>query len=72
MVWFGLDDGEEPAFKYIVNDDDSLSYAANVWAPRSVIEELPAHIKNEKDIRDVLNFLSKDKEFMANLEDEDF
>lgn len=52
------DDGGEPAVTYIANHDGSFTYKGNIWLSDSVKEELPATIRDEKHLREVIQFLS--------------
>lgn len=48
----------EPAVSYVANRDGSFSFYDNLSLPRSVKEELPATIKDEKHLRTVLAFIA--------------
>lgn len=50
----------EPMFSYLSNEDGSLSYYGNIYLPQEIKEELPAYIENEKDLRQVIDFVSKE------------
>ena len=54
-------DLSEPSFVYLVNTDGSFSFSSlldNQY--KAIKEELPATIKNEKHLREVLLFISKE------------
>lgn len=58
-VWIWLEcDDSEPAIIYIVNSDGSLSFQAVIHTFKSIQEELPAHIKNEKHLREVIAYIA--------------
>ena len=40
------------------NPSEGYSYWTNTWLSNSVIEELPAYIRDEKHLREVLSFIS--------------
>lgn len=59
-----LDIGEdlsEPTFCYIANNDGSFSFSSLIDNRyKGLKEELPATIKDEKHLREVLDFISKE------------
>ncbi|WP_210498202.1 hypothetical protein [Vibrio crassostreae] len=61
IVWI-WEEGEdsEPMFSYLINEDESLSFRGNVYLDQSIKEELPAHIRDEKHLREVLDFVAKE------------
>jgi len=56
-VW-EADNVDEPLFIYLANDDGTFTWYGNVCLDAETAEELPAHIKDEKHLREVLSFLS--------------
>ncbi|ELP5902507.1 hypothetical protein QTV49_004547 [Vibrio vulnificus] len=50
----------EPMLSYLSNEDGSLSFYGNIYLPLEIKEELPAYIENEKDLRQVVDFLSSE------------
>lgn len=44
--------------RYIANEDGTFSYDWNNWLPQETKEELPATIKNEKHLREVIAFIA--------------
>lgn len=51
-------DSCEWAFSYRVNADGTLSYNGNIWLPKADKEELPAMIRDEKHLRQVIDFIA--------------
>ena len=47
---------------YTVNENGTFSYHGNVWLPQATKEELPATIWNERKLREVIDFISKDED----------
>jgi len=58
-VWEAENDCEW-MFTYIINDDGSLTWNGNVYLAKSITEELPATIRDEKHLREMLDFLGKE------------
>lgn len=56
-VW-EADNDCEWMFSYRVNEDGSFTWHGNVYLTQEVKEELPATIKNEKHLREVIAFLA--------------
>lgn len=50
---------DEPLVIYIANDDGSFSFQTGVCMDYNLTMELPAHIRDEKHLRQVLDFISK-------------
>ncbi|WWT36828.1 hypothetical protein [Escherichia phage UPWr_E1] len=46
-------------FSYRVNEDGSFTWNGNIYLAQEVKEELPATIKDEKHLRQVLKFISE-------------
>lgn len=58
-LWFYFDeDACEPDLSYIMNSDGSFTYFDTLSLSQEVKEELPATIKNEKHLRQVIEFLA--------------
>lgn len=55
-VW-EADNDCEWMFSYLVNPNGSYTWNGNVYLDRSVKEELPATIRDEKHLREVLAFI---------------
>lgn len=61
MIWICVDDDRsEPMFSLFANEDGSFSYRGNIWLSTTTREEIPAFIKNEKQLRQVLAFIAHD------------
>ncbi len=43
---------------YIANEDGSFTYKSNNWVSQEIKEELPATIRDEKHLREVVAFLA--------------
>jgi len=61
-LWFYTDADNccEPDFSYLVNDNGSFSFYDNLYLPRAVKEELPATIFNERQLRQVIDFVARE------------
>lgn len=68
---FGEDEGDflavweadndcEWMFSYQINDGGSFTWRGNVYLDQGIKEELPATIKDEKHLRQVLEFIAKE------------
>lgn len=44
---------------YYINDDGSFTWKGNVYLEQEIKEELPATIKDEKHLREVIKFISE-------------
>lgn len=44
---------------YYINDDGSFTWKGNIYLAQEVKEELPATIKDEKHLREVIKFISE-------------
>lgn len=44
---------------YYINDDGSFTWKGNIYLSQEVKEELPATIKDEKHLRQVIQFISE-------------
>ena len=59
VIWIWEDDNQdEPLFIYSCNDDGSFTWHGNIYLADTIKEELPAHIRDEKHLREVLAFLA--------------
>lgn len=58
-VW-EADNDCEWMFSYLVNDNGSFTWNGNVYLEQEIKEELPATIKDEKHLRQVLKFVSEE------------
>jgi hypothetical protein len=56
-VWIWGNDDNEPICIYGVNDDRTLSFVS--CFDKGIKEDLPAHIADEKTLRLVIDFISK-------------
>lgn len=54
---FKKNDDSEPLFYYSVQDGEFF-YFGNIYLPKSIKEELPYNIKDEKAFRQMLDFVS--------------
>ena len=57
------EDGElacEWMFSYRMNEDGSFTWNGNVYLAKEIKEELPATIKDEKHLREVIAFVAKE------------
>lgn len=60
-LWIYTDvDACEPDVSYLVNADGSFSFFDNLNLPVGVKEELPAFIRDEKHLREVLDFIAEE------------
>lgn len=57
-IW-EVDNDCECLCSYRVNNDGSFTWNANVYLAQEVKEELPATIKDEKHLRQVIQFISE-------------
>ena len=62
ILWIGADNENigEDICAYIANENGSFTWKGNVWLPHGTKEELPATIRDEKHLREVIDFISKD------------
>lgn len=60
LVW-DINNDCEWMFSYRVNNDDSLTWNGNIYLPQELKEELPATIKNEKHLREMLDFVGANR-----------
>ncbi|QJI10876.1 hypothetical protein GuL6_173 [Buttiauxella phage vB_ButM_GuL6] len=60
-VWIYTDvDACEPDVSYVANADGSFSFYGNLGLPVEVKEELPAYIRDEKHLREVIAFIANE------------
>ena len=58
-IWiWEADNDSEPLFIYACNDDGSFAWHGNIYLADSIKEELPAFIRDEKHLREVLAFVA--------------
>lgn len=61
-LWFYFDeDACEPDLSYTINADGSFSFYGTLTLEQDVKEELPATIKDEKHLREVIAFIADNK-----------
>lgn len=58
-VW-EADNDCEWMFSYQINDDGSFTWRGNIYLSQDIKEELPATVKDEKHLRQVLDFIAKE------------
>lgn len=58
-IW-ELDNDCEWLCSYLCNEDGSFTYNGNIYLSDATKEELPATVKDEKHLREVLNFIAKE------------
>lgn len=58
-VW-EADNDCEWMFSYLVNPNGSYTWNGNVYLDRAIKEELPATMRDEKHLREMLDFLGKE------------
>ena len=60
VCFYSMEEDSEPMFMYSVNEDNGeLFFKCNIWLSQEVKEELPHWISNEKQLRQVINFVSE-------------
>lgn len=60
LVW-DINNDCEWMFSYRVNNDDSFTWNGNVYLPQELKEELPATLKDEKHVREMLDFVGANR-----------
>jgi len=62
ILWIGANNENigEDICSYFANENGSFTWMGNVWLPSETKEELPATIRDEKHLREVIDFISKD------------
>lgn len=56
FVW-DINNDCEWMFSYRVNNDGSFTWNGNVYLPQELKEELPATLKDEKHVREMLDYI---------------
>lgn len=60
-LWFYTDaDDCEPDFSYFANENGSFTFKENLCLPQEIKEELPATIFNERQLRQVIDFVARE------------
>lgn len=60
-LWFYSDvDDCEPDFSYYANDNGTFTFKENLTLPRAIKEELPATIFNERQLRQMIDFVARE------------
>lgn len=60
-VWiWEASNSHEPLVMYIANDDGTFSFLRNIYLAYNIVMEIPAHIRDEKHLREVLDFIAKE------------
>lgn len=54
-------ENSEWMFSYIMNCDGSFTFRGNIYLSQAVKEELPAFIKNESHLRQIIAFIAESK-----------
>jgi hypothetical protein len=57
VSFYHVDDDSEPSFTYR-NEKDGLFFMGNVWLNQKDKEELPSWIKDEKHLREMVDFIA--------------
>jgi len=61
-VWVFEDDDEvEPAVIYRSNDDGGFTFYGTSWLDDAIKEELPATLRDEKHLREMINYLASER-----------
>lgn len=60
FVW-DINNDCEWMFSYRVNNDGSFTWNGNVYLPQELKEELPATLKDEKHVREMLDFVGANR-----------
>lgn len=60
LVW-DINNDCEWMFSYIVSGDGSFTWNGNIYLPQELKEELPATIKNEKHLREMLDYVGANR-----------
>lgn len=58
VCFWEKDEDSEWLFSYRISEDGSLSWGGNVYLKQEIKEELPGTIFSEKQLKDVINFVS--------------
>lgn len=57
VAFYNMNDDSEPMFFYAIQEN-ALFFKTNIWLSQLVAEELPYWIKDEKHLREVIQYLS--------------
>lgn len=60
LCFYESDNDNEWMFSYTCNEDGTLTWNGNIYLSQSIKEELPATIFNEKQLKAVIDFVSKE------------
>lgn len=60
--FYEKDEHSEYMFSYRINEDGTLTWERNIYLREDIKEELPYHIRSEKELRAVIAFVSKELE----------
>lgn len=60
FVW-DINNDCEWMFSYRVNNDGSFTWNGNVYLPQELKEELPATLKDEKHVREMLDYVGANR-----------
>lgn len=60
LWFFSNEDDCEPDFSYLANENGSFTFNENLSLPQAVKEELPATIFNERQLRQVIDFVARE------------
>jgi hypothetical protein len=61
FVW-DINNDCEWMFSYRVNNDGSFTWNDNVYLPQELKEELPATLKDEKHVREMLDYVGANRQ----------
>ena len=60
FVW-DINNDCEWMFSYRVNNDGSFTWNGNIYLPQELKEELPATLKDEKHVREMLDYVGANR-----------
>lgn len=60
LYFYPLGSDDEPMVAYTIKDSGQLFFRNNIWLKRETKEELPHWIKDEKELRRVIDFLGQE------------
>lgn len=60
LVW-DINNDCEWMFSYRVNNDGSFTWNGNIYLPQELKEELPATLKDEKHVREMLDYVGANR-----------
>ena len=61
VSFYDMNDDSEPMVMYTKTEDGELFFKGNIWLSKETKEELPNWVKSEKQLREMINFLSANK-----------